>query len=174
MTFHVNRLPMKCQFLFFLKNNNTNHRMSSGTTWFRALKSNCSAKAREAVSIIRTVDRLPTYWTRSYTLPRYHKSLVVPQGWQCIDILLFYFIVIGEISIYLVKIKVVSITIEMISYHFTSDWYDLYFHSSLWMTSFFFIVSKADNTSTSDFGKPLTSLFLTYTVKCWYAFLFLS
>ena len=30
-----------------------------------------------------------------------------------------YFIVSGEISVYLVKIKVVSITSEMISYHFT-------------------------------------------------------
>ena len=33
--------------------------------------------------------------------------------------ILFYFIVSGEISVYLVKIKVVSITSEMISYHFT-------------------------------------------------------
>ena len=33
----------------------------------------------------------------------------------------FYFIVSGEISVYLVKIKVVSITSELISYHFTSD-----------------------------------------------------
>ena len=40
-----------------------------------------------------------------------------------------YFIVSSEISVYLVKIKVVSITSEMISYHFTCDWYDLYFHS---------------------------------------------
>ena len=31
----------------------------------------------------------------------------------------FYFIVSGEINVYLVKIKVVSITSEMISYHFT-------------------------------------------------------
>ena len=31
----------------------------------------------------------------------------------------FYFIVSDEISVYLVKIKVVSITSEMISYHFT-------------------------------------------------------
>ena len=31
----------------------------------------------------------------------------------------FYFIVSGEINVYLVKIKVVSITCEMISYHFT-------------------------------------------------------
>ena len=30
-----------------------------------------------------------------------------------------YFIVSGEISVYLVKIKVVSITSELISYHFT-------------------------------------------------------
>ena len=40
------------------------------------------------------------------------------------------------------KIKVVSITNEMISYHFTSDLYNLYFNSSLWMTLVFFIVSK--------------------------------
>ena len=33
----------------------------------------------------------------------------------------FYFIVSGEISVYLVKMKVVSITSEMISYHFTCD-----------------------------------------------------
>ena len=33
----------------------------------------------------------------------------------------FYFIVSGEISVYLMKIKVVSITSELISYHFTSD-----------------------------------------------------
>ena len=33
----------------------------------------------------------------------------------------FYFIVSGEISVYLVKIKAVSITSELISYHFTSD-----------------------------------------------------
>ena len=33
----------------------------------------------------------------------------------------FYFIVSGEISVYLVKLKVVSITSEMISYHFTCD-----------------------------------------------------
>ena len=32
-----------------------------------------------------------------------------------------YFIVSGEISVYLMKIKVVSITSELISYHFTSD-----------------------------------------------------
>ena len=31
----------------------------------------------------------------------------------------FYFIVSGEINVYLVKIKVVSITSEMILYHFT-------------------------------------------------------
>ena len=33
----------------------------------------------------------------------------------------FIFVVAGEISVYLVKIKVVSITSELISYHFTSD-----------------------------------------------------
>ena len=39
---------------------------------------------------------------------------------------LSYFIVSGEISVYLVKIKVVSITSELISYHFTSNWYTIY------------------------------------------------
>ena len=34
---------------------------------------------------------------------------------------LYYFIVSGEINVYLMKIKVVSITSELISYHFTSD-----------------------------------------------------
>ena len=34
---------------------------------------------------------------------------------------LFYFIFSGETSVCLVKIKVVSITSELISYHFTSD-----------------------------------------------------
>ena len=62
-----------------------------------------------------------------------------------------YFIVCGETSVYLVKIKVVSVTSELISYHFTSDRYDLYFHSSLWATSVFFIVSEVGVTSTSDF-----------------------
>ena len=33
--------------------------------------------------------------------------------------MIFYFIVSGEINVYLVKIKVVSISSEMISYHFT-------------------------------------------------------
>ena len=81
-----------------------------------------------------------------------------------------YFIVSCEISVYLVKIKVVSITSEMISYHFTCDWYDLYFHSSLWTNLVFFIVSEVDVTATSDFWTPLTSLFLNWTIKCWYAF----
>ena len=36
-------------------------------------------------------------------------------------IITYYFIVSGEISVYLMKIKVVSITSELISYHFTSD-----------------------------------------------------
>ena len=63
----------------------------------------------------------------------------------------FYFIVSGEISVYLMKIKVVSITSELILYHFTSDRYDLYFNSSLWTTLIFFTVSEVDVTSTSDF-----------------------
>ena len=33
----------------------------------------------------------------------------------------FYFIVSSEISVYLVKMKVVSVTSEMVSYHFTCD-----------------------------------------------------
>ena len=37
------------------------------------------------------------------------------------EITVIYFIVSGEISVYLMKIKVVSITSELISYHFTSD-----------------------------------------------------
>ena len=36
---------------------------------------------------------------------------------KCVKI---YFIVSGEISVYLMKIKVVSITSELISYHFTT------------------------------------------------------
>ena len=71
-----------------------------------------------------------------------------------------YFIVSGEISVYLMKIKLVSITSELILYHFTSDWYNLYFHSSLWTALVFFIVSEVDVTATSDFWTPLTSLFL--------------
>ena len=39
-------------------------------------------------------------------------------GLGCISV---YSIVSSEISVYLVKIKVVSITSELISYHFTSD-----------------------------------------------------
>ena len=68
---------------------------------------------------------------------------------RCINAI--YFIVNGEVSVHLVKIKVVSVTSELISYHFTSDRYDLYFHSSLWATSVFFIDSEVDLTSTSDF-----------------------
>ena len=36
-----------------------------------------------------------------------------------LKILMIYFIVSGEISVYLMKIKVVSITSELISYYFT-------------------------------------------------------
>ena len=49
----------------------------------------------------------------------------------------FYFIVSGEIRVYLVKIKAASITSEMISYHFTSDLYDLYCRNF-----FFFVFSS--------------------------------
>ena len=51
-----------------------------------------------------------------------------------------YFIVSGEISVYLVKIKVISITSELISYHFTSDGYDYIFtlrFEQLWFSSLF-------------------------------------
>ena len=34
---------------------------------------------------------------------------------------LIYFIVSSEISVYLVKIKVISFTSELISYHYTTD-----------------------------------------------------
>ena len=79
----------------------------------------------------------------------------------CNACLKFNFIISDETSVFLMKIKVVSITSEMIiPYHFTNDWYDLYFHSSLWMTSVFFIVSRADVAATSDLWTGLTSLFL--------------
>ena len=70
---------------------------------------------------------------------------------RCINVI--YFIVSGEISVYLMKIKVVSITSELISYYFNivKYRYDLYFDSSLWTTSVFFTVSEVDVTSTSDF-----------------------
>ena len=49
-------------------------------------------------------------------------ELLSPTKKQHIIVLVtFYFIVSGEVSVYLVKIKEVSITSEMISYHFTSD-----------------------------------------------------
>ena len=38
---------------------------------------------------------------------------------HCGPVNVFYFIVSGEISVYLMEIKVVSITSELISYHFT-------------------------------------------------------
>ena len=44
------------------------------------------------------------------------RDILVRQHCKC-----DYFIVSGEISVYLMKIKVVSITSELISYHFTSD-----------------------------------------------------
>ena len=73
----------------------------------------------------------------------------------------FYILLLAaKKSVYVVKKKVVSITSEMESYHFTCDWYDLYFHSSLWTTLVFFIVSDVGVTATSDFWTSLTSLFL--------------
>ena len=62
-----------------------------------------------------------------------------------------YFIVSGEISVYLMKIKVVSITSELISYHFTIVNDTIYIFTPLWTTSVFFTVSEVDVTSTSDF-----------------------
>ena len=56
--------------------------------------------------------------------------------------ILIYFIVSGEISVYLVKIKVVSITSEMIRFLFSLLALD---------KSVFFIVSEVDVTATSDF-----------------------
>ena len=42
------------------------------------------------------------------------------ENFQFLEVKLsIYFIVSGEISVYLMKIKVVSITSELISYHFT-------------------------------------------------------
>ena len=71
----------------------------------------------------------------------------------------FYFIVSGEISVYLVKIKVVSITSEMISYHFTIATDTIYIFTARFGRPVFFIVSEVDVTSTSDFLTPLTSNF---------------
>ena len=53
-------------------------------------------------------------------------GIILDLGLQCIVGCVYpnthiYFIVSGEISVYLVKIKVVSITSELISYHFTND-----------------------------------------------------
>ena len=46
----------------------------------------------------------------------------------------FYFILSGEINAYHWRIKVISFTSETISYQFTCEWYDLYFHcSELWL-----------------------------------------
>ena len=61
-----------------------------------------------------------------------------------------FFIVSGEISVYLMKIKVVSITSELISYHFTIA-NDTIYIFTLWTTSVFFTVSEVDVTSASDF-----------------------
>ena len=66
----------------------------------------------------------------SYTLIAYRiitqmvRSLSVALNAKCIqyrrsEVRAFYFVVSDEISVYLMKIKVVSITSEMISYHFT-------------------------------------------------------
>ena len=41
-----------------------------------------------------------------------------------------YFIFSSEINAYHWRIKVISFTSEMISYQFTCEWYDLYFHCS--------------------------------------------
>ena len=50
-------------------------------------------------------------------------SLFVVVAYVCVFLgnITFYFNFSGEISVYLVKIKVVSITSELISYHFTSE-----------------------------------------------------
>ena len=54
------------------------------------------------------------YWSRLTKLNSVVKQTVS-------EVKSFYFIVSGEISVYLVKIKEESITSEMISYHLTSD-----------------------------------------------------
>ena len=56
-----------------------------------------------------------TKWHVQTFLPGYPSYLEL---WF-LNIFVFYFIVSGEISVYLMKIKVVSITSELISYHFT-------------------------------------------------------
>ena len=54
---------------------------------------------------------------------------------------ILYFIVSGEINVYLVKIKVVSIASEMISYHFTIVTDTIYIFTPrfgrLWFSSLF-------------------------------------
>ena len=54
----------------------------------------------------------------NYSYGRYFKISVFERITK-LQIRHFYFIVSGEINVYLVKIKVVSITSEMILYHFT-------------------------------------------------------
>ena len=52
---------------------------------------------------------------------------------------IFYFIVSDEASVYLMKIKVASITSETISYHFISDWYVRFLFSLLALNDFSFL-----------------------------------
>ena len=78
-----------------------------------------------------------------------------------------YFIVSGEISVYLVKIKGVSITSELISYHFTSDWYDLASDHNYFSITFRTKTSwekNADNFAIDAYFLLLMSSFLTF--KC--------
>ena len=44
--------------------------------------------------------------------------------------IIFYFITSSEFNVYQMRIKLVFFYSEKISYFFTSDWYDLYFHCS--------------------------------------------
>ena len=59
-----------------------------------------------------------------------------------IRILVLYFVVSGEINVYLMKIKVVSITSELILYHFTSDWYRGY--SNVWSEYDFYFIEWSE------------------------------
>ena len=58
------------------------------------------------------------FWIKKYVMGTHQKHLIEVLLMNTHNIC-FYFIVSGEISEYLMKIKVVSITSELISYHFT-------------------------------------------------------
>ena len=83
-----------------------------------------------------------------------------------VDMTFNFIIISGEINVYLVKIKVISIT--SVSFH-------------LWLIRFIFSLLALDDVGFLPcfrsgcylhfrFLTPLTSLFLNKTIKCWYAF----